>query len=68
MFRDDVCAMGLVHFAKQRTHPHMYVQNTPQPCFQSTTLRIMTISIKAKVVVRFHCSEMMYVDLRAKKL
>ena len=31
-------------------------------------LRIMTVSLKTKVLIKFGTSEMMYVDLRAKKL
>ena len=44
-----------------------HVQNTPQPCCQSTTLKNMTISIRTKVLIKFGASEMMYVELRAKK-
>ena len=43
-------------------------ENTPQPCCQSTKLRIMIIIIKTKIVVKFEASEMMCVELRAKKL
>ena len=45
-----------------------HVENTPQPCRQFTKLRTMIISIKTKVVVKFEASEMMCVELRAKKL
>ena len=44
------------------------VENTPQPCRQSTKLRTMIINIKIKMVVKFEASEMMCVELRAKKL
>ena len=42
-----------------------HVQNTPQPCRQSTKL---TISIKTKVLIKFEASEMMCVELRGKNL
>ena len=42
--------------------------NTPQPCRQSTKLRTMIISVLPKIVVKFEASEMMCVELRAKKL
>ena len=42
-----------------------HVQNTPQPCRQSTKLRIMIGSIKAKLLVKFEASETMCVGLRA---
>ena len=45
-----------------------HVENTPLPCRQSTKLRIMISSVQAKVVVKFEASEMMYTELRAKKL
>ena len=45
-----------------------HVENTPQPCRQSTKLRTMIINIKIKMVVKFEASEMMCVELRAKKL
>ena len=45
-----------------------HVQNTPQPCRQSTKLRIIIGSIKAKVLVKSEASETMCVGLRAKKL
>ena len=47
---------------------YSHVQNTPQPCRQSTKLRNMTISIKTKVLIKFEASEMMCVELRGKKL
>ena len=43
-------------------------ENTPQPCHQSTKLRIMIIIIKTKIVVKFDASKMLCVELRAKKL
>ena len=45
-----------------------HVENTPQPCRQSTKLRTMIVNIKTKMVVKFEASEMMSVELRAKKL
>ena len=45
-----------------------HAQNTLQPHRQSMNLRIMTISIKTKVLIKFETSEMMCVELRAKKL
>ena len=45
-----------------------HVKNTPQPCRQSTKLRTMIISVLPKIVVKFEASEMMCVELRAKKL
>ena len=61
--RECVCgfegqnAMGLVHFAEHVKILSSDVQNTPQPCRQSTKLRNMTISIKTKVVVKCGSSE-----------
>ena len=43
-------------------------QNTLQPCHQLVKLSIMTISIKIKVMIKFRASEMICVELRAKKL
>ena len=45
-----------------------HAQNTLQPRHQSMKLRIMTISIKTKVLNKFGTSEMKCVELRAKKL
>ena len=45
-----------------------HVENTPQPCRQSTKLRIMISSVQAKVVVKFEASELMCIELKAKKL
>ena len=45
-----------------------HVQNTSQPCRLSMKLKIMTVSIKTKMVNKFDSSEVMYVELRAKKL
>ena len=47
---------------------YSHVENTPQPCRQSTKLRTMIINIKTKIVVKFEASEMMCVELRAQKL
>ena len=41
------------------------VENTPQPCRQSTKPRTMIVNIKTKMVVKFEASEMMCVELRA---
>ena len=45
-----------------------HAQNTLKPRRQLMKLRIMTISIKTKVVIKFGTSEMMCAELRAKKL
>ncbi len=42
--------------------------NTLQPHCQLMKLRNMTISIKTKVLIKYGTSEMMCVELRAKKL
>ena len=42
-----------------------HVENTPQPCRQSTKLRAMIINIKTKIVVKLEASGMMCVELRA---
>ena len=57
-----------VPFAEHVNISYSHVQNTPQPCRQSTKLRNMTISIKTKVLIKFEASEMMCVELRGKKL
>ena len=43
-------------------------RNTPQPCHLSIKLIIMISGVKTKLVVKFEASEMMCVELRAKKL
>ena len=43
-------------------------QNTLQPCHQLVKLRIMTICIELKVLIKFGTSEMMCIELRAKRL
>ena len=60
--------MKCVHFVVHVKSSSSHVQNTPQPCRQSTKLKNMTISIKAKIVFKFEASQMMYAELRAKKL
>ena len=50
--------MKCVHFAVHVKTSFSYVQNTPQPCHQSTKFKIMTISIKTEVLVKFEDSEM----------
>ena len=45
-----------------------HAQNTLQPCHLLVKLRIMTISLNPKVLVKFGTSEMICVELRAKKL
>ena len=75
-FRDGMCSiesqkdMKCVPFA---INVYAYVkcssshaQNTLQPRHQLMKLRIITISIKTKVLVKFGTSEMMCVELRAK--
>ena len=47
---------------------YSHVQNTPQPRHQSMKLRIMTISIMSRVLIKFRPSQMLCVELRAKKL
>ena len=44
------------------------IQKTPQPCRQSTKLRIMNISMKTKVLIKFGASDVKCVEMRAKKL
>ena len=55
-----------------REHNYAYVEcscsHALQPRRQSVKLRIMTISIKTKVLNKFGASEMKCVELRAKKL
>ena len=46
---------------------YSHVENTPQPCRQSTKPRTMIINMKTKIVEQF-ASGMMCVELRAKKL
>ena len=66
--------MKCAHFAvltctcETRPHAHMYVLNTTPPRHQSTKLRIMTNSIKTKVLTKFGGSEMICVELRPRKL
>ena len=43
-------------------------QITFQPCHQLVKLRIMTIYIMLKMLLKFGASEMIYIELRAKKL
>ena len=45
-----------------------HTQNTPRPHHQSMKLRTVTNSMKTKVLFKFGASEMMCVELRAKKL
>ena len=59
--------MKCVHFAVHVKCSSSHVQNTPQPRRQSTKLNSMIISIKTKVVFKFEASQMMCVELRAKK-
>ena len=42
--------------------------NVPQPCHQPTKQKIKTINIKTKMVNNFGSSEVIYVELRAKKM
>ena len=44
------------------------IKSTLQPCRQLMKFRIMTVSIKLKVLIKFGDSEMICVELRAKKL
>ena len=45
-----------------------HAQNTLQPCCQLLKLRITTVSIRLKVLIKFGASELIFVELRAKKL
>ena len=78
--RDDMCriesqkAMKCVQFAVN-VHVYAYVkcssshvQNILQPCHQLMKLRIMTICIELKVLIKFGTSEMMCIELRTKRL
>ena len=42
-----------------------HVENTPQPCRQSTKLKIMIISIKSKVLIKFDALWMLCVESRS---
>jgi hypothetical protein len=53
-----------VHVKCSFTH----VQYIPQPHCQSIKLRNMTIGMKTKILIKFGASEMMSVEVRAKKL
>ena len=44
------------------------IQMTPQPRRQSTKLRIMNISMKTKVLIKFRASDVKCVELIAKNL
>ena len=44
------------------------IQKTAQPSRQSTKLRIMNISMKTKVLIKFGASNVRCVELTAKKL
>ena len=44
------------------------IQKTPQPHRQSTKLRIMNISMKTKVLIKFGASDVKCVEVRAKNL
>ena len=44
---------------------YSHVQNTPQPHRQSIRLRIMTISIMSRALIKFGLSWMMCVEFRA---
>ena len=45
-----------------------YAQNILQQCCQLVKLRIMTICIKLKVLLKFGASEMICLELRSKKI
>ena len=68
-------AMKRVPFAIKCMYICIYVkcsslheQNTHQLCHQLIKVRILTICIKLKVLLKFGASEMICVELRAKKL
>ena len=77
-FRDDMCriesqkAMKCVPFAINVCICEMLflacTEHTSTMSPELMKLRIMTISIKTKVLIKFGTSEMMFVELRAKKL
>ena len=60
--------MKCVHIDVYVNLSSSHVENTPQPCRQSTKLRTMISSVKSKIVIKFEASEKMCVELRAKKL
>ena len=62
--RAKKCALSSVHVKCSSSH----VQNTLQPYRQSMKLRIMIISIKIKVLIKFETSETMCAELSAKNL
>ena len=45
-----------------------HAQNTLQLCCQLVKLRIMTICIELKVLIKFGASEMICLELRVKKI
>ena len=45
-----------------------HAQNTLQPCRQLLKLKIMTVSIKIKVLIKYGASDIICVESRAKKL
>ena len=55
--------MKCVHIDVYVNLSSSHVENTPQPCRQSTKLRTMISSIKPKIVVKFKASEMMRMEL-----
>ena len=62
-------ALKCVHFADVHVKcSSSHAQNTLQPRRQLMKHRIITISIKEKVLIEFGASEMMCVELRAKQL
>ena len=60
--------MKSVHFAVHVKISTSYVLNTPQPRRLTTKLRIVIGSMETKVVVKFEASEMLHVEIRARKL
>ena len=59
------CVLFAVHTSVCHTHKY---RTHYQLRHQFTKLKIMTISIKTKVLIEFGASEMMCVELRAKNL
>ena len=72
-FTDDVCGVESqkvnerVHFTECVKLSSSPTQKTPQPCHQVTTLRIMIITMKTKVLVEFEASRMVCVELKSQK-
>ena len=62
-FAVTVCINNYVKYALPS-----HAQNTLQPCRQLLKLKIMTVSIKIKVLIKYGASDIICVELRAKEL